>query len=302
MAGPRGRTAGGVMKYPLAGGIGLLACATTWLRAEPEAPRLVSIGGPVTEIVYALGADKDLVGVDTSSIYPAAATKLPQVGYQRSLSAEGVLGLHPTLILASAEAGPPPVVDQLKQSGVPWVAIPAENSVADAQAKIETVAHALHHETEGKALTQHLQDEMAKAQRLLATEEAKPKVLFIYARGGGSVNVAGQGTAADAMIALAGGVNAVSGYTGYKPITAEAVVAAAPDIILIPSRGLESINGLDGLLSQPGLAGTPAGKFRQVVAMDDLLLLGFGPRLGEAVLQLTQLLHGQKAAPAAAVP
>lgn len=284
-------------------GIGFLAVAwATCLRAEPDAPRLVSIGGPVTEIVYTLGADKNLVGTDTSSIYPQAATKLPQVGYQRSLSAEGVLGLHPTLILASAEAGPPPVVEQLKQSGVSWVTIPADNTIEGAKAKIRAVAGALQRDAQGETLVLHLTEEVAKAQALLASETSKPKVLFIYARGGGTVNVAGQGTAADAMITLAGGINAVSGYTGYKPITAEAVVAAAPDIILIPSRGLESIGGINGLLSQPGLAETPAGKSRKVVAMDDLLLLGFGPRLGEAVLQLTQLLHGQKADVTALAP
>ncbi len=272
------------------------------LRAESDTPRLVSIGGPVTEIVYALGADKDLVGTDTSSIYPEAATKLRQVGYQRSLSAEGVLGLHPTLILASADAGPQPVVEQLKQSGVSWVTIPAENSIEGARAKIQTVAHALHRDVQGEALIGHLKEQVTKAQGLLASEKSRPKVLFIYARGGGTVNVAGQGTAADAMITLSGGVNAVSGYTGYKPITAEAVVAAAPDIILIPSRGLESVGGIDGLLAQPGLAATPAGKSRKVVDMDDLLLLGFGPRLGEAVLQLARLLHGQKEESTAAAP
>jgi iron complex transport system substrate-binding protein len=284
-------------------GTGLISLAlSVGLRADPDTSRLLSIGGPVTEIVYALGAEKNLIGTDTSSIYPEAATKLPQVGYQRMLSAEGVLALHPSLILASAEAGPPPVIEQLKQSGVSWVTIPAEDSIAGAKAKIQAVAHALHRDAQGEALVQHLDGEVAKAQRLLASEKSKPKVLFIYARGGGTVNVAGQGTAADAMIALAGGVNAVSGYTGYKPITAEAVVAAAPDIILIPSRGLESINGIDGLLSQPGLAETPAGKSRKVVAMNDLLLLGFGSRLGKAVLQLTKLLHGQGDASTAAAP
>ena len=309
MAGDGVRTSGGVVKEltihgvnRIAGLVFLSVALTSWLRAETDTPRLISIGGSVTEIVYALGADKTLVGTDTSSIYPEAATKLPQVGYQRSLSAEGVLGLHPTLILASADAGPPSVVDQLKQSGVSWVIIPAENSIAGAKDKIRAVAHALHREAQGEALMQHLHDEMTKAQSLLASEGSNSKVLFIYARGGGSVNVAGQKTAADAMITLAGGTNAASGYTGYKPLTAEAVVAAAPEVILIPTRGLESIGGIDGLLSQPGLAATPAGKSRKVVAMDDLLLLGFGPRLGEAVWQLTQLLHGQKTDSPVAAP
>jgi iron complex transport system substrate-binding protein len=284
-------------------GIGFVAIGLVpGLRAETETPRLVSLGGPVTEIVYALGADKNLVGTDTSSIYPTAATKLPQVGYQRNLAAEGVLGLRPTLILASAEAGPPAVVEQLKQSGVSWTTIPADDTVDGAKAKIRAVAHALHLDAKGEVLVQQLNTEIAKAQTLLASEKAKPKVLFIYARGAGTVNVAGQGTAADAMIVLAGGTNAVSGYTGYKPITAEAVVAAAPDVILIPSRGLESVGGIDGLLTQPGLAATPAGKLRRVVNMDDLLLLGFGPRLGNAVSQLTHLLHDEKVGSTAAVP
>jgi iron complex transport system substrate-binding protein len=284
-------------------GAGLvMAGLVSGLRAEPTEPRWISIGGPVTEIVYALDADKNLVGTDTSSIYPAAATQLPQVGYQRSLAAEGVLGLRPTLILASADAGPPAVVEQLKQSGVSWTTIPSENTVEGAKAKIRAVAHALQLDEKGEGLVRHLEAEMAQAQTLVASEKAKPRVLFIYARGGGTVNVAGQGTAADAMITLAGGTNAVSGYTGYRPITAEAVVAAAPDVILIPGRGLESIGGIDGLLAQPGLAATPAGKARKVVAMDDLLLLGFGPRLGEAVSQLTHLLHDEKPESAAAAP
>ncbi len=168
--------------------------------ADNKTTRLVSIGGPATEIGYARGVEKDLVGTDTSSVYPEAAIKLPQVGYQRMLSAEGVLGLHPTVILASADAGPPPVVEQLKQSGVTWITIPAENSVEGAKAKIRAVAHALNRDAAGEALVQHLDAQMAQAQNLLASEHAKPKVLFIYARGAGTVNVAGQGTAADAII------------------------------------------------------------------------------------------------------
>ena len=282
--------------------LALSGMISTSIRAEEATPRVIAIGGPVTEIVYALGAEKSLVATDTSSIFPVEATKLPQVGYQRNLSAEGVLSQKPTLVIASVEAGPPPVVEQLKQSGVTWISIPAAFTVDGAKAKIRAVATATKNDAKGEALIQKLDTEMAKAKTLVDAEKAKPKVLFIYARGGGTVNVAGQDTAADAMIALAGGVNAVTGYTGYKPITAEAVVAAAPDIILIPTQGLQSIGGIDGLLAQPGLATTPAGKDRKVVSMDDLLLLGFGPRLGEAVLELTQLVHGKKSETTAANP
>jgi iron complex transport system substrate-binding protein len=120
-------------------------------------------------------------------------------------------------------------------------------------------------------------------------------VLFIYARGGGTLMVGGTGTPAAAMIRLAAGENAVSAFDGFKPLTAEAVTTAAPDVILVPSRGLATLGGVDGLVAQPGIALTPAGKARRVVAMDDLLLLGFGPRLGSAVRELAILLHPELA-------
>ncbi len=269
------------------------AVALLWMPAlaAEKTERLVAIGGPVTEIVYALGAGAQLVAVDSSSVYPEAATKLPQVGYQRALSAEGVLSVKPTLIVASTEAGPPPVVAQLKASGIPFVQAPADHTVAGAKAKIEAVAKALGKDKEGAALCAELDKKIATVASRLPATERKPRVLFIYARGAGTMNIAGANTAADAVIALAGGVNAVSGYDGYKPMTPEALAAAAPDVILIPDRGLESIGGREGLLKQPGVALTPAAKNGRIVAMDDLLLLGFSPRLGDAVDQLSKALH-----------
>lgn len=268
----------------------ITAVLFSWIQVQADPLRIVSIGGPVTEIVCALGEENALVGVDTSSLYPPLVIKLPQVGYARNLSAEGVLSLHPRLILAAADAGPPLIVEQLQQSGVSWKTIPVENSIEGSKIKIRAVAQALNRQSQGEALVQHLEEEIAKVQAKQASKGVKKKVLFLYARGAGTLLVAGRGTAADAMITLAGGINAVTGYTGYKPLTAEAIVTAMPDTILIPSRGLESIGGIEGLLTQPGIAQTPAGKSRRIVTMDDLLLLGFGPRLGEALLQLVSLL------------
>jgi iron complex transport system substrate-binding protein len=253
--------------------------------------RIVAIGGPVTEIVFALGRGSEVVAVDSSSVYPEAVTKLPQVGYQRSLSTEGVLSLRPTRIVASTEAGPPQVVAQLKASGIPYVEAPAQHSVEGARVKITVLAKALDREAEGRALCAELDRRMARVKALLGANLVRPKVLFVYARGAGTMNIAGADTAADAMIALAGGVNAVSGYDGYKPMTPEALAAAAPEVILIPNRGLESLGGVDGLFRQPGVSLTPAGRNRRIVALDDLLLLGFGPRLADAVEQLAGALH-----------
>lgn len=259
-----------------------------------DTSRLVAIGGPVTEIVYALGAGVQLVGVDTSSTYPESATRLPQVGYQRTLSAEGVLSLSPNLIVASAEAGPPAALSQLRASGATVLVVPSVYSIDGVRTKIRLIAQALGRDAQGERLLEALANDLAAALVVPRHEQGKPKVLFIYARGAGTLNVAGLDTSAAAMIDLAGGRNAVTGYAGYKPLTAEAVVAAAPDVILIPARGLESVGGVDGLLKLPGLALTPAGSARRVVAMDDLYLLGFGPRTGQAVRELTLRLYGEQ--------
>lgn len=278
---------------------GWMLVGAGWLtvaRAEPAAPdtsRLVTVGSAITETVYALQGEKNLVGVDTSSFYPPEARKLPQVGYERMLAAEGVLSLKPTLIIASAESGPPTVIEQIKSAGTPLLIIPAEHSVAGAKKKIELIAAALHTEPLGQQLIAKIDADLQPAQAILAENKDKPRVLFIYARGGGTLNVAGQATAADAMIQLAGGVNAIQGFNGYRPLTPEAAVTAKPDVILLTERGLASAGGKDGLLKYPGLALTPAGKSDHIAVLDDVLLLSFGPRTGQAVSELAKALHAQ---------
>lgn len=255
--------------------------------------RVVSVGGSLTEIVYALEATDGLVGTDTSSGYPEAATRLPQVGYQRRLSAEGVLSLNPTLVLATADAGPPAAIAQVRSAGVPVVVVPNARTADGVKEKIRTVARALGREEKGEELARNLDADLALAREYVAGAKKKPKVLFIYARGQGTMMVSGSGTSAHTMIQLAGAVNAVSGYENYKPLTAEAVVAASPDLILMLTSGLESLGGVDGLLKTPGLALTPAGQNRRIVAMDGLYLLGFGPRTGKAVLELARKFHSE---------
>ncbi len=258
-----------------------------------DVPRVVSVGGDVTEIVYALAANSLLVGVDTSSEYPEAATSLPKVGYQRRLSAEGVLSLSPTLVLASADTGPPVALQQIRQAGVRVVVVPDSHTVGTALKKIRAIARALEKTEKGEALAQKLSGDMQQTRQLLAKVSHRPRVLFIYARGQGTMLVSGKNSSADAMINLAGGANAVTEYDGYKPLTAEAVVAAAPDVILMIDSGLSSLGDVDGLLKVPGVALTPAGHARRIVAMNGLYLLGFGPRLGDAVRDLSHLLHPQ---------
>jgi len=252
--------------------------------------RIVSTAGTLTEIVWALGAGDRLVAVDSSSVYPEQATNLPQVGYSRQLSAEGIFSVRPDLVLLSEDAGPPAVLEQLERLGVPLITISADHSVEAALERIHIVGRALGRKKEAEELAQKVESEIAQVSRKNPRETA-PKVLFLYARSGGIMNVAGRNTAADIVISMAGGVNAINGYEGYKPLTAEAAVTAAPDVILVTDRGMDASGGAEELLKQPGLSMTPAGRNRRIVAMDDLLLLGFGPRLGEAVGELSNQLQ-----------
>lgn len=249
-------------------------------------PRIVSGGGAITETIFALGAGKTLVAVDSAGALQPEAKGLPVVGYARSLSAEGVLSVNPSLILLNQDAGPPAVVDQLKESGIPVRQFGQVDSAESAIRRIRDIGEVVWRLHEAEALVAGIERRLAEIDERLRSAGTRPRVLFIYTRGGGSMNVSGRKTAADAMIALAGGVNAVSGYDGFKPLTSEGVVTAAPDVILVPSRGLEQAGGIEELLRQPGLALTPAGRARKVIAMDDVLLLSFGPRFAEAAGQL----------------
>ena len=256
-----------------------------------DASRLVTLGGAVTETVYALGLGDRVVGADQSSLYPADVQAKPRLGYFRQTSAEGVLSLRPTLVISTEGLGPPPVARQLRAAGVPVLLLREAHSADDAVDRIRLLAEALGREERGEAIIERIERDLAEAERLQEGQETEPKALFIYARGAGLVSVAGRETGADAILRLAGGENVVTGYADYRPLTAEAVVAAAPDVIVVPERGLESVGGVEGLLRQPGLALTPAGQAGRVVAVDDALLLSFGPRLGEGVLRLTRALY-----------
>jgi iron complex transport system substrate-binding protein len=255
--------------------------------AGAQTQRVVSVGGSLTEIIYALGAEKQLVAVDTTSLYPEAALKLPKVGYARQLSSEGVLALRPTLILATSEAGPANALEQIRATGVRIERTSAEHSFDELRNKVKVVATALGVSDAGRAFDAKLATEMAEASRWISAQPSKPRVLFILSHSG-AAQVSGDGTAADAMIKMAGGVNAVSGFTGYKPMTAEAAIGANPDVILTTAQGVTAMGGIDKLLLQPGLALTSAAKARRVVEMEALYLLGFGPRLPQAVLELAK--------------
>jgi iron complex transport system substrate-binding protein len=249
--------------------------------------RIVSVGGAVTETVFALGAGDEVVAVDTSSVYPDATKRLPKVGYQRTLSAEGILALSPDLVIVSAEAGPPAAIEQLRSAGVRVERMPGARTLDEAVARITEVGAALGRPA--ATLAKRVSREGAAA---IARAPARgPRFVLVYARGAGVLMVAGGDTGGSAMVELAGGRNAVAPIRGYKPLSAEVLIEAAPDVIVVPARGLASLGGEAGLLAVPGVADTPAGRSRRIVAFDDLLLLGFGPRLPHAIDELARRLH-----------
>jgi iron complex transport system substrate-binding protein len=271
------------------GAAALAVCAGP-LRAEPAPLRVISAGGAFTEIVFRLDAQSLLVGTDTTSIYPAAAAALPKVGYLRQLSAEGVLSLKPTLLLTASEAGPPTVLQQLRAAGVQIVQGDGRHSIEALRGNVRLLGDALQRAERGRALDAELQRAWAATQAAITRRNPAPRVLFVLSHAANQVQVAGTDTAADAMIRYAGGVNVMSAFSGYKPLAAEAVVAAAPDVIVTTKQGLDALGGMDALLARPGLALTPAGKARRVYGPDALAMLGFGPRLPQAVRELAVVL------------
>lgn len=273
-------------------GMGLGAAATAALPANAQQPpRIVSVGSSITEIVYALGAEKLLVGVDTTSLYPEAARKLPQVGYMRALSAEGVLSLKPTLIIATTAAGPAGALDQLKATGIEIMILPDHYDYDSVVTKIAAIGKVTGKVAEADALIDRGRSAMQSLAERLATVKSHPRVLFLLSMTGGAPQAAGRDTAAAGIIKLAGGVNAVDGYAGYRPLTPESVIASRADYVLVTRQTVDAMGGKQAILDQPSLNRTPAGKAGRIIEFDTLLLLGFGPRTPQAARELAMALH-----------
>ena len=252
------------------------------------AERIVSIGGAITEIVYALGAQDRLVAVDSTSTWPFEAGELPNVGYMRRLSAEPIVGMSPDLVIAVDGSGPDSALAQLRDAGVRVELVPEGYDVDGVVAKVERVAALLGKEPQGAELVDRIRSRMATVERQVAATKERPRVLFLMSASRGAPMAAGRHTAADAVIRLAGGVNVVDGYDGYKALSPEATVAAAPDFVLAMSETVDAMGGPGKILALPELS---AGPDTQVVAMPGQLLLGFGPRTPDAVQALANALH-----------
>ncbi|WP_035714397.1 heme/hemin ABC transporter substrate-binding protein [Azorhizobium doebereinerae] len=265
--------------------------ATGRLVEVRDTAHIVAIGSAVTEILFALGVGERVVAVDQTSTYPEAARKLPNVGYSRALSPEGVLSKTPSLIIAIEGAGPREAIEVLEHSSVPVVIVPDGHSAEGVIRKIEMVAAAVGIPRKGADLAAEVKADFTQLAKEVATLRRRPKAVFVLSAAGGSPVVGGSGTGADAMFRLAGIENAVSGVKGYKPAGDEVLLTAAPEAIVVMSGGGQALPA-DLIFSLPAFKASPAAKDKRLVTLPGSYLLGFGPRTPQAARDLALAVRG----------
>lgn len=253
--------------------------------------RIVAIGGSITEIVFALGEQGDLVARDSTSRSPEAVLSLPDVGYMRQLSPEGVLSVNPSGILALHGSGPKEAVDVLKKTSIPFIEVPERYDREGILEKIHIVGEALGADAKADALAQEVDAKLKAAEKQATSIKERKRILFVLSLQGGKILAAGSQTAADGIIKLSGGDNAIDGFSGYKQLSDEALVTARPDVILMMNNAGPAVSD-DELFAVPSISSTPAGTARKVIRMDGGYLLGFGPRTADAIHDLAVSLYG----------
>lgn len=288
--------------------------ATTTTRAEPapvsitgddgvtsevfDGSRIVSLSGDLTEILFALGAGDRVVAIDVTTTFPSDATALPAVGFGQMLAPEPVLAFEPTVVLANELSGPPEVIEQLRATGIPVIVLNTGGSFDAIGHKIRTIATLVDDPDAGEALAATVEAEITAAVDLAATAATTPRVAFIYSRGPQLLLLFGRGMGTNPMIegANAVDVGAEAGIFGAVPLSAEALVAAAPDVVVLPESGLQALGGIDALLGVvPGLAETPAGESGAFLAYDEAYFFNLGPRAGAALMEFVLDLHPELA-------
>jgi iron complex transport system substrate-binding protein len=254
-----------------------------------DVSRIVSLNGDMTEIIFELGLGKNVVGVDVTTTYPPEAAALNDqgetVGFAQQLTAEAVLRFEPTLVIGDTQVAPPEAIEQLRGAGIPVVILETQTTLDGVETKIGLVAEILGVPDEGAALAERVMGEIEAARDLAADDDSDPRVAFVYVRGPQVVFLFGAGMATQAMIEGAGAVDAgvESGVFGPAPLTPEALVAAAPEVIVLPAAGLDALGGIEAFLALPGVADTPAAENKALLAYDEAYFFNLGPRSGQAL-------------------
>ncbi|MCO5221526.1 MAG: ABC transporter substrate-binding protein [Thermomicrobiales bacterium] len=263
-----------------------------------DVSRIVPLSGDIAEIVWDLGLGANIVAVDVSATHPPQLLALPKVGYERVLNAEGILAMEPTVVIGKTAAGPAEVLDQVAGAGVPLVIVASSETIEAPMEKIEAVSTALGVQDAGQALAAKVAEEIRAAQELAAQATESPSAVILLIQEGGVQLMAGGGTVANAMLEAAGATDAgaAAGVMGYQPVTPEALVAAAPEIIVTMAMGAEAVGGLEGVLALPGVSETPAGQNGRVYLYDDEMLVGMTPRTGQQLMAMIADFHPELAA------
>ncbi len=257
--------------------------------AEPwptsAAQRIVTIANGSGEVVVALGGGSRIVGRDETSNAPEI-TDVPIVTSGHEINAESVIALKPDLVLIDASSGPQESIDALKNAGIKVVEVPEAWTIADIGSKVSAIGGAVGAPVQAVEYVSTL----TSGTQQLSLSPA-PRVAFLYLRGTSAIYLlGGAGSGADSMISEAGGIDVgeQAQLGAFTPLSAEELIKLDPDVLLVMTNGLESVGGIDGLFQLPGVAQTKAAASRSVIAVDDTLLLSFGPRTGELVFALNQ--------------
>ena len=271
----------------------------------------IDISGTIAATVFGLGLGENVVGRDLSTGF-AGTEDLPVVTKSgHTLNAEAILELAPTVVLTDTTIGPKEVRQQLREAGIAVVVVSSERRIDTVDDLVTEVAAALGVPTRGAALSARLAAEIEDARTEIATITPtdpvdRARMMFLYVRGNANVYyIFGRDSGADSLIEAIGGVDVAAeiGWEGMKPMTAEALVAAQPDVLVMMTDGLASVGGMDGLLERiPALAQTPAGQHRRVVDMADTEILSFGPRSAQIIRALARAVYAPADSPSSAAP
>lgn len=258
-----------------------------------DTSRIVTLSGDLTEILFELGVGESVVGVDLTTVHPEAATRLPIIGVGRFLTAEGVLAQQPTLVIGDTQTDPVSAIEQIRGAGVPVVILEAPTSFGILRSKILALGDLLGVADAAVALADRIEAEVDEAVSILGDTEPR-RMAYVYTRGPDVMLLFGDAMVSNPLIEAAAGIDVgkESGVEGTIPATAEALIAAAPDVIIVPEEGFGILGGMEAFLAIPGIAQTPAGQNGEIFAYPEGDFLTFGPRVADSLRRLIADAHG----------